>query len=68
MNTLSGRKAGFKIKGAYGARKNPFCLVEDEKPIKVFYSENDYEDDAITQLIIWMKSLKVGTKNNSMTK
>lgn len=54
MNTLAGRKAGFKIKRAYGARKNPFCLVEDGNPLKVFYSENDYEDDAITQLIRYL--------------
>ena len=53
-NTKEGRK-GYKIKGEWGARKNPFVLLEDNgKPIKAFYSENDWEDNAIIQMINYL--------------
>lgn len=41
MNTVKGRKEGFKIKSHYAAKLNPFIVVLDDskKPIKVFYSE-----------------------------
>ena len=59
INTKDGKK-GYKIKGEWGARKNPFVLLEDNgKPIKAFYSENDWEDNAIIQLINWLKNVKL---------
>lgn len=52
MNTLDGRKKGFKIKGVWSAKKNPFIVIsEDNNPIKCFYSENDFENNAIIQFI-----------------
>lgn len=56
MNTKEGRKNGFKLKGEWGARANPFCIIfERDKAIKAFYSENDWEDNAIIQLINYLK-------------
>ena len=53
MNTLEGRKKGFKLKGQYGAKKNPFVVVEENDQLqKVFWSEG--KDDAINQLIKWI--------------
>lgn len=53
MNTLEGRKKGFKLKGQYGAKKNPFVVVEENDQLqKVFWSEG--KDDAINQLIKWV--------------
>jgi hypothetical protein len=52
MNTSEGRKKGFKLKGQFGAKKNPFVLVEkNDELIKVFWSEG--KDDAINQFIKW---------------
>ena len=52
MNTLEGKKKGFKLKGQYGAKKNPFVVVEENDQLqKVFWSEG--EDDAVNQLIKW---------------
>lgn len=52
MNTLDGRKKGFKIKGIWSAKKNPFIVIsEDNKPIKCFYSENNFENNALIQFI-----------------
>ena len=51
-NTTNGRKDAYKIKSHWGAKKNPFVIVEDEeKIIKVFYSE---EKNAIQQLINYL--------------
>lgn len=56
MNTKDGRKNGFKLKGEWGAKTNPFCIIFDgDKAIKAFYSENDWEDNAIVQLINYLK-------------
>lgn len=52
INTLEGRKKGFKLKGQYGAKKNPFVIVEENDQLqKVFWSEG--KDDAINQLVKW---------------
>lgn len=57
MNTLSGKKEGAKVKYEWAAKLNPFVLVEkDGKAIKCFYSENDWEDNAIIQLLNWSKN------------
>lgn len=57
MNTVEGRKKGFKLKGQYGSRKNPFVIVEKNDQIeKVFWSEG--EDDAVNQLIKWATDIK----------
>lgn len=53
MNTKEGKKKGFKLKGLYGAKKNPFVTVEKNDQLeKVFWSEG--KDDAINQLIKWV--------------
>lgn len=52
MNTAEGKKKGYKLKALYGARKNPFVVVEKNDQLeKVFWSEG--KDDAINQLIKW---------------
>ena len=57
MNTVEGRKKGFKLKGQYGSRKNPFVVVEKNDQIeKVFWSEG--KDDAVNQLIKWATDIK----------
>lgn len=56
MNTRNGRKEGFRLKGEWGAITNPFCIIYDgDKATKAFYSENDWEDNAIVQLINYLK-------------
>ena len=48
-NTTKGRKESYKIKSEWGAKENPFVIVEEaDKIIKVFYSE---KNNAINQLI-----------------
>lgn len=55
INSKKDRSKAFKFKQHWGARKNPFCLMEkDGKPVKAFYSESG--DDAITQLINFLKN------------
>lgn len=50
INSKKDRSKAFKFKQIWGARKNPFCLMEkDGKPMKAFYTETG--DDAIKQLI-----------------
>ena len=50
INSKKDRSKAFKFKQTWGARKNPFCLMEkDGKPMKAFYTETG--DDAIKQLI-----------------
>lgn len=41
-NTRTGLKESYKIKGQFGARKNPFVVLYDDedKFIKCFWSEN----------------------------
>lgn len=57
MNTRNGRKEGFKLKREWGARANPFCIIYDEdKAVKAFYSENDWEDNAIIQLLNYLQN------------
>jgi len=52
LNTMEGKKKGLKLKGQYGARKNPFVIIEKEDKLeKVLWSEG--KDDAINQLIKW---------------
>lgn len=56
-NTRNGKKEGYKLKYYWGAKKNPFCMVYKENtPIKTFYSEKDDEDNAIVQLINYLKN------------
>lgn len=41
MNYYSDKKKGYKLKGAWGAKLNPFILVEkDGHPIKCYYTES----------------------------
>ena len=53
MNTVKGKKEGFRIKGPWSAKLNPFIeLYDDEnKIIKVFYSETG---NACNQLISYL--------------
>lgn len=52
MNTVDGRKKGFKLKGQYGAKKDPFVVIEKGDQLdRVFWSEG--KDDAVNQLIKW---------------
>ena len=51
------RSKAFKFKQNWGARQDPFCLIEEDgKPIKAFYSE--IGEDAINQLINFIKTWK----------
>ena len=60
MTTRKGQKDGYKLKGEWGARNNPFCIIYNEdKPYKAFYSENNWEENAIIQLIDFLQN-----KNN----
>lgn len=57
MNTVNGRKAGFKLLNYWSAKKLPFVIVEDnEKLIKVFYSE--IGELATNQFIKWLNESK----------
>jgi len=53
--TLKGRKEGYRIKGPWSAKFNPFIELYDEndKIIKVFYSE---VGNACNQLIAYLKN------------
>lgn len=52
FNTIDGRKEAYKIKSYWGAKLNPFVVVQkEEKIIKVFYSETQ---NAINQLINYL--------------
>ena len=53
MNTIKGKKEGFRIKSPWSAKLNPFIeLYDDEnKIIKVFYSE---AGNACNQLISYL--------------
>lgn len=54
FNTKNGRKEAYQIKSNWGARLNPFVVIqEEEKIIKVFYSE---ESNAIQQLINYLNN------------
>ena len=51
------KSKAFKLKSHWGARKNPFVVIEkDNKIEKVFYSEGS--DDAVNQLIKWVNDSK----------
>ena len=43
VNTIKGKKEGFKIKSEFGAKKNPFIVIYDDedKFIKCYWSENN---------------------------
>lgn len=57
MNSMKERKLGFKLKDSWGAISNPFCIIFDgDKPIKAFYSENKWEENAIVQLINYLEN------------
>ncbi len=57
FNTVEGRKEAYRVKSYWGARKNPFVVVqEEEKIIKVFYTENG--KNAIQQLINYLNESK----------
>lgn len=48
------KSKAFKFKQEWGARQNPFCVIEkDGKAIKAFYTETG--DNAINQLIKYLK-------------
>ena len=54
FNTVDGRKEAYQVKSHWGARMNPFVVVEEgEEIIKVFYSE---KDNAINQLINYLNN------------
>lgn len=56
FNTKEGRKEAYRVKSHWGAIKNPFVVVqEDEKILKVFYSE---KNNAIHQLIDYLNENK----------
>lgn len=56
-NTRHGQKAGYKLKGEWGAKTDPFCIIyKDDKPYKVFYSEVAWEENAINQLIKFLQN------------
>ena len=45
----------YKFKQIWGARKNPFCLIEEDgKAVKAFYTETG--DDAIEQMLKYLKN------------
>lgn len=51
------RSKAFKFKQEWGARKDPFCLIEEDgKAVKAFYSETG--EDAVVQLINFIKTWK----------
>jgi hypothetical protein len=55
IDSKKDRSKAFKFKQEWGARKNPFCLLEkDGKAIKAFYTETG--DDAIEQLIKYLRN------------
>ena len=56
--TLKGRKEGYRIKGPWSAKFNPFIELydEDDKIIKVFYSE---VGNACNQLITYLNEHSV---------
>ena len=56
--TLKGKKEGYRIKGPWSAKLNPFIELrdEDDKIIKVFYSE---VGNACNQLITYLKEHSV---------
>lgn len=53
FNTKDGRKEAFQVKSHWGAKLNPFVVLEEDydKIIDVFYSE---KDNAIQQLINYL--------------
>ena len=55
-NTTNGRKEAYQIKSHWGAKLNPFVVVQEgEEIIKVFYSETS---NAVQQLINWLNESK----------
>ena len=51
------KSKAFKLKQEWGARQDPFCLIEEDGiAIKAFYSETG--EDAIVQLIKYLKTWK----------
>jgi glutathione peroxidase-family protein len=49
------KSKAFKLKQEWGAKKNPFCLIEkDGKIVKAFYTETG--DNAISQLIEYLRN------------
>ena len=57
MTTSKGQKEGYKLKGHWGAKLNPFAIVyQDNKPIKAFYSE---AEDVISNLINYLNNEQI---------
>lgn len=52
VNSISDKKSAYQIKSYWGAKLDPFVVIQEEdKIIKVFYSE---KEDAINQLINYL--------------
>lgn len=57
IGSILDRSKAFKLKQEWGARQDPFCVLEEDgKVIKCFYTETG--EDAIVQLINFMKLWK----------
>lgn len=55
-NTKNGKKEAYSIKSHWGAKLNPFVVIQDdEKIFKVFYSE---KSNAVNQLISYLNDCK----------
>ena len=55
MNTRDGKTLGFKLKGSWGARLNPFVALSDkDKVFKCFYAETG--NNPIDELIAYLKN------------
>ena len=56
MNTVKGRKEGFKLKSHWGAKLNPFAIVyQDDIPVKAFYSESG--KDVLDELLNYLQTI-----------
>ena len=56
INTVNGKKQGYKIKSRWGAKLNPFIeLYDNNEIIQVFYSE---KNNACNQLISYLNDCK----------
>lgn len=65
INTVNGRKEGFKVMNYWSARKLPFIEVKkdnSEDLPKVFYSE--IGESAINQFINWINNESINKKTN----
>ena len=54
VETLKGKKEAFKLKSHWGARLDPFIIIEDNgKAIKAFYTE---AGDAISEFLNYIEN------------